>query len=203
MTKKAGRPKRYSTEEMKKLLMNFVEENPNSKITYVDLEKATGIGRNTWARNMKVEIQKINEPFPVSNSLEQEEKLLPLPNILELVKYHYSNQNKLFEILGHVNKSMQNLYIQAKRVQEIEQENQQLKLRVQILREENQNYQETVNGLKEEVKHYSQAYRNIAATSTYGDKGLKNVFQFKKGDKENEKKISANLTEQFNMFSSE
>ncbi|HDR4604160.1 MULTISPECIES: hypothetical protein [Bacillus] len=57
-----------------------------------------------------------------------------------------------------------------------------------------------IRELKQQITHYSQAYRNICASSTYGEKGIKNVLEFKTGIKENEEKIAADLSKQFKMF---
>ena len=197
LKKKAGKPKLYTTAQLETLLLKYIEENPKKNISYIELERQTGVGRNTWARNMKEKIEKLNRPITIADS---QNELLPLPNITELVKNNYSNQQKLIEVLHQVSNIVQKLYVQAKIVPELEKQLEELNLQLKISNEELKNSKDTIKSLQEQVNHYSQAYRDIAVTSSYPDTDLKNVFEFKKGDKKNEDKITADLKKQFEMF---
>ncbi|MEK3721973.1 hypothetical protein [Paenibacillus sp. FSL H8-0034] len=108
---KVGKPKKHTTELLDNLLLKYIEDNPNMAITFIELEKATGVGRNTWSRNMKEKIQKLNSP--IYTLVAQDDKILPLPNMTELVKNNYGNQHKLIQALQQVNNSIQSMYVQA------------------------------------------------------------------------------------------
>ncbi|KAF6569471.1 hypothetical protein JDW19_05835 [Paenibacillus polymyxa] len=196
MKNRVGKPKQYSIDQLDCLLLKYVENNPSATITYIDLERATGVGRNTWSRNMKEKIENLNRPPSI---LEKgNESSLPLPNMDELVKNNIGNQQKLIQALNQVNSIIQKLYVKAKSVHIFEQEiedlnNKIIKINEELIVEKNKL-------LREQVEHFSQAYRNIAVTSSYPDSELKNVFDFKKGDKKNKDKIMTDLIEQFDMF---
>lgn len=198
MKNKVGKPKKYTTTQLNELLLKYIEEHTNEKITYLALEKATGISRNTWARNMKEEIRKLNEPLPIVSNTGSE--VLPLPNIAELVQNNYHNQKKLIDALSQVNRSINNLYEKAKRAYNLEQENSNLIEEIKKLKFEGKQNEEIIKLLKEQVDFYSQQYRNIVATSTYKENGLKNLLEFKRGDSRNTEKITADLIKQFDMF---
>ncbi|MEK3721971.1 hypothetical protein [Paenibacillus sp. FSL H8-0034] len=92
------------------------------------------------------------------------------------------------------------LTIQAKQSVELKQENNILESKVQELMDKSKKDQQTIRLLQEQVKHFSQAYRDIAVTSSYPDSEMNNVFEFKKDDKKNQDKITADLIKQFDMF---
>ncbi|CCC86047.1 hypothetical protein PPM_3110 [Paenibacillus polymyxa M1] len=198
MKNRVGKPKQYSIDQLDCLLLKYVENNPSATITYIDLERTTGVGRNTWSRNMKEKIENLNRPPSI---LEKgNESSLPLPNMDELVKNNIGNQQKLIQALNQVNSIIQKLYVKAKSVHIFEQEIEDLNNKIIKINEE-LNVEKNKNKLlREQVEHFSQAYRNIAVTSSYPDSELKNVFDFKKGDKKNKDKIMTDLIEQFDMF---
>jgi vacuolar-type H+-ATPase subunit I/STV1 len=196
--KKAGKPKQHTIPHLETLLLKYIEDNPTKTITYIDLERQTGVGRNTWVRNMKGKIEALNRPLTIKDV--EHEQLLPLPNMAELVRTNYGNQQKLIQVLQHVNNSVQKLYVQAKSVPQLEQEIETLKLQLKSQNEELKKNKETIKLLQEQVSHFSQAYRDIAVTSSFPDSDLKNILEFKKGDRKNEDKIMADLIKQFKMF---
>jgi flagellar biosynthesis chaperone FliJ len=199
MTKsKVGKPKQYTTKHLETLLLKFIEDNPSRRITYIDLERETRVGRNTWARNMKDKIEVLNRPMTINDA--SQGQILPLPNISELVNNNYGNKQKLIEALLQVNSSVQKLYVQAKNVPHLEQEIENLTSQLKKLDEKSKNDKETIRSLKEQVDHFSQAYRDVAVMSSYPDSNMKNVLEFKKDDKKNENKIMADLIKQFEMF---
>ncbi|MFF2528823.1 hypothetical protein ACFVS2_07895 [Brevibacillus sp. NPDC058079] len=199
MTKnKVGRPKQHPLAHLENLLLKFIEEHPSRTITFIELERETGVGRNTWARNMKDRIEALNSPLPITEALQS--NLLPLPNMAELVQNNYANKQKLIEELHQVSSILQKLFVQARSVSQLEQEIKRLKMELKKINEQSKQDKETIRSLQEQVDHFSQAYRDIALTSSYPDSNLKNVFEFKKNDKNNEKKITADLINQFGMF---
>lgn len=200
MTKSnTGRPRTYSLEQLDAMLLQYVQQNPNIEVTFVGLEKATGISRNTWARNMRDKIEKINKPLPILPISDVPDNL-PLPNVAELVLNLYPNKDKLIEALYQVNKSLHKFYEQAKRAYQLENENEEMAELIKKLKLQAAVDKETIRSLKDQAEYYNQLYRNIVATSTYSSSGLKNVLEFKKGDPKNKDRISADLINQFEMF---
>lgn len=199
MTKNnVGRPKQYTINYLETLLLKYIEDNPSRTISYMDLERETGVGRNTWFRNMREKIEALNRPITITDAVEGQ--LLPLPNMAELVNNNYGNKQKLIEALLQVNNSLQKLYVQAKSIPQLKNEIEYLTIQLNKMNDESKKNKETIRSLQEQVNHYSKAYRDIAMKSSYPDSDLKNVFQFKKDDKKNEDKIMADLTRQFEMF---
>ncbi|QHV47532.1 hypothetical protein C1N66_31510 (plasmid) [Bacillus cereus] len=199
MKNKIGKPKKYSLQELQQHLLNYVQKHPNKTISYIGLERETGISRNTWSRNLKDEIAKLNEPIPFTTKIDFDTGI-PLPNIFDIVEKNYDNKAKLISSLTHLNACINSLYAIAKKERTFESENVEFKVKIkeleQMLREKDREIKE----LKQQVIHYSQAYRNICVSSTYGEKRLKNVLEFKTGSEKNEEKISADLSKQFKMF---
>jgi vacuolar-type H+-ATPase subunit I/STV1 len=196
--KTVGKPKQYTLAHLEGLLLKYIEDNPLKTITFIELQRQTGVGRNTWARNMKEKIEALNRPLTINGA--GNEQSLPLPNMAELVKSNYGNQQKLIQALQKVNSTIQKLYVQAKSVPQLEQEIEDLKNQLLGLNSESKKDKETIKLLQEQVKHFSQAYRDIAVTSSYPDSDLKNILEFKKGDRKNEDKITTDLIKQFEMF---
>ncbi|WP_257143171.1 hypothetical protein [Bacillus cereus] len=199
MKNKVGKPKKYLLQELRQHLLNYVQKHPNKTISYIGLERETGISRNTWSRNLKDEIAKLNEPIPFTTKINFDTGI-PLPNIFDIVEKNYDNKSKLISSLAHLNTCMNSLYAIAKKEQMFEAENVKFKIKIkeleQTLREKNLEIKE----LKQQVIHYSQAYRNICVSSTYELQGMKNILEFKTDSKKNEEKISADLSKQFKMF---
>ncbi|PEA54963.1 hypothetical protein CON64_09750 [Bacillus pseudomycoides] len=199
MKNKIGKPKKYSLQELRQHLLNYIQKHPNETISYIALERETGISRNTWSRNLKDEISRLNEPIPFTTKIDFDTGI-PLPNIFDIVEKNYDNKQKLISSLTHLNACINSLYAIAKKEQEFEKENSTLKTKIKELEEALHTKTHEIKELKQQVTHYSQAYRNICASSTYGEKGLKNVLEFKTDSKKNEEKISADLSKQFKMF---
>ncbi|MEI4617531.1 hypothetical protein [Bacillus cereus] len=199
MKNKVGKPKKYPLQELRQQLLNYVQKHPNKVISYIDLERETGISRNTWSRNLKDEIAKLNAPIPFTTKIDFDTGI-PLPNIFDIVEKNYDNKQKLISSLTHLNACINSLYAIAKKEQAFEMENTTLKIKIKELEQTLHEKECEIRELKQQITHYSQAYRNICASSTYREKGMKNVLEFKTGSKENEEKISADLSKQFKMF---
>lgn len=93
MKNKVGKPKKYSLQELRQQLLNYVQKHPNKVISYIDLERETGISRNTWSRNLKDEIAKLNAPIPFTTKIDFDTGI-PLPNIFDIVEKNYDNKQK-------------------------------------------------------------------------------------------------------------
>lgn len=199
MKNKIGKPKKYSLQELQQHLLNYVQKHPNKTISYVGLERETGISRNTWSRNLKDEIAKLNEPIPFTTKIDFDTGI-PLPNIFDIVEKNYDNKAKLISSLTHLNACINSLYAIAKKERTFESENVGFKVKIKELEQTLREKDREIKELKQQVIHYSQAYRNICVASTYGEKGLKNVLEFKTDSEKNEEKISADLSKQFKMF---
>lgn len=199
MKNKIGKPKKYSLQELQQHLLNYVQKHPNKIISYIGLERETGISRNTWSRNLKDEIAKLNEPIPFTTKIDFDTGI-PLPNIFDIVEKNYDNKAKLISSLTHLNACINSLYAIAKKERTFESENVGFKVKIKELEQTLREKDREIKELKQQVIHYSQAYRNICVSSTYGEKGLKNVLEFKTGSEKNEEKISADLSKQFKMF---
>ncbi|HDR4604161.1 MULTISPECIES: hypothetical protein [Bacillus] len=85
MKNKVGKPKTYSLQELQQHLLNYVQKHPNKVISYMDLERETGISRNTWSRNLKDEIARLNEPIPFTTKIDFDTGI-PLPNIFDIIE---------------------------------------------------------------------------------------------------------------------
>lgn len=107
-SKLKGRPQKISDEVLRKMLVEY-SSRYLGKVTYLGLERKTGIKRHVWSRRMSQEIKNLNEPL-ISHT--EDDNKLPLPNIELIVEQHFENKKKLVQALSHVNDVVQSLYDQ-------------------------------------------------------------------------------------------
>ncbi|MDE8674456.1 hypothetical protein [Priestia aryabhattai] len=108
ISKSKGRPQKVSDNELRKMLVEYSSDYLG-KVTYLGLERETGIKRHVWSRRMSKEIDRLNEPLI---SYTDNDDKLPLPNIELIVEQHFENKKHLVQALSHINDVVQALYDQ-------------------------------------------------------------------------------------------
>lgn len=188
MESKHGRPKVYSDQELKEMLTDFALNNAG-KVTFLGLEKSTGIKRHVWSRRMKREIDSLNDRILNidGDKLEQ----IPLPNIGDIVDKNWNNKERLVSELESINRYIQNLWDKAVQQEKSEQKIVELQQKVLDLTSE-------VSYLKEDRDYYKSELEKTIVENTYQHKQEENGMKNPMSDL---KKTSNKWKEQFpNLF---
>ncbi|ASJ54545.1 hypothetical protein BP422_13840 [Brevibacillus formosus] len=188
MKSSRGRPQAYTDQQLKEILLLFVSKN-KGKVSYLALEKETGIKRHVWARRLGKEIQKLNEP---KISIQSVGDHLPLPNVEELIEHYGQNKTGLIRALGHLNEVVQDFYYQ---VTQYRKDEEKYKQQLELLTEKDKEIDE----LKSQVQHYKQLYEQAFVQSAYPS--LREENQIKSNlislTKDKRKKLSTDFTNAF------
>lgn len=112
---KRGKPQQWTDEQLQKIAFEVKYKSSNGKLTALQLERETGIGRNTWSRRMKDFINQLNAPVHVP--LLKEGGIITIPTVDELFKNYGGNiiefKNEIAKLLNIIN----DLYTDAKQVE--------------------------------------------------------------------------------------
>lgn len=190
MSHRKGRPVEYSNQELKKILLAYSVKN-KGKISYLQLEKVTGIKRHVWARRLKEEINKLNQP--IMNKMETgNSDEIPLPNIEEIVERYADNKTGLIRVLGHLNEVIIDLYDQTR-------SSKQQSLQLQELKQSLKETERIISQLKNEMNYYKQLYEQAYVKSTYST--LRHENSLKENlisiNKNKERSLSTNIEKAF------
>ncbi|MDG0875562.1 hypothetical protein L3476_05070 [Paenibacillus thiaminolyticus] len=89
-----GRPSNYTDEQLKEMALDIKKKYKGQKLTYLLLEKETGIGRNTWSRRIPETIEKLNNPVPRSIGISERDDVY-FPNIEQIFDLYKNDKNKI------------------------------------------------------------------------------------------------------------
>ncbi|MEG2867898.1 MAG: hypothetical protein RR894_09130 [Terrisporobacter sp.] len=182
-----GRPCKITNEELSKILLDYASRN-QGKITYLQLEKETGIKRHVWARRMKSEIDSINNKA-INIDTSNFEKI-PLPNVVDIIEKYFGNKQKLIDEFLSYNDYIQSLWDKAIKLDNTELLKTELTYQIKELEKENKY-------LKDNADYYKKEYEKIVVESTYiskqDEKGIKDAIK----TDNNEKIISADWRKNF------
>lgn len=182
MKERKGRPATITDEQLKQLLMDYAINNHHKgKITYLALEKATGVKRHVWSRRMSSEIEKLNNSELAINGDKFEE--IPLPNVLDTIEKYFGNKEELIKAFVGYNDYIQSLWSKALSQQKTEDKVIKLEKSIEELQEE-------IKYLKENRDYYKSEYEKLSVESTYAhkrdEKKIDNVINI-----DNKEKISS------------
>lgn len=173
---KGGRPKKYETEVLMKLIYKYIHEKNPSNITITDLVKYSGLPIQAWRFNKDIvkEISNINnsiEKISYNISADDVNKLLSISSAEEFVDTNYKNKSKLIRVFQDLIELYQFSANEALKVKELEKENQVLSKEIKVLKED-------INYYKEEMKKMAVQSTNVLERK---EKNLKdNVLDIKK-----------------------
>ncbi|MBT2641287.1 hypothetical protein J7I80_03465 [Bacillus sp. ISL-41] len=167
MINKKGRPQRYSKEELLEILTNYALNNIG-KITFLNLEKETGIHRHIWSRRMSEQINELNQSY---SSLDAESfEAIPLPNIIDTVNKYWENKKAMINALNEYNTYIQALWEKAVAFEKASQKEREL---LQLLEEKDKE----IRFLKDNRDFYKNEYQKISIESTYDHKQKENNIE--------------------------
>jgi hypothetical protein len=150
--KKAGRPSKYTSEELIKLIDVYYVKILGKKISISDLEKEYNIPRHIWRDNKVTytHIKELNElPILVEN---KSKEITLLPSISELVNSNYGSKSRLIAAFKHYDELLHDLLRKAILAEECQIENDKLKEEISVLKEELRECKERADELYERLK---------------------------------------------------
>ncbi|EFV74595.1 hypothetical protein MKY20_24755 [Cytobacillus sp. FSL W8-0315] len=154
-----GRPSNYSDEQLKELALEIKNKFKGKKLTYLFLEKETGIGRNTWSRRISETIEELNKPIARSIGLSDSDDVY-FPNIEQIFEIYKNDKNKIINELLFIETAFYDLYNEAINLKE---ELNRRKVHSEELRKKN----DDIRLLREQVKHYEQLYNQLMVSSAF------------------------------------
>lgn len=186
-----GRPSNYSDEQLKEMALRIKNKFKGQKLTYLLLEKETGIGRNTWSRRIPETIDELNKPISRSIGLAESDDVY-FPNIEQIFEVYKNDKNKIINELHFIESTFIEIYKEAKSLKEElnrrKDDSEELKLK-----------NDEIRLLRDQVKHYEQLYNQNMVSSTFPHlqpqhQAKDNLIQF---DKNNGKHASLENLEGF------
>lgn len=144
---KGGRPKKYSTEKLLKILNNYIIEKSPPKITISALVEYSGLPIQAWRFNEEItnEIKKSNnrlEKISFNISADDINKLLSISSAEDFINTNYKNKAKLIKIFQDLIELYQFSANEALKVKDVNKENQILKSQIKTLRQDVDYYKE-------------------------------------------------------------
>lgn len=150
---------KYSDTELNSKLLEYFTDNPGKKITFLGLEKATGISRFVWKRRMAAEIAKLNnrsqDNVNYSGSLE-------IANVAQTIKRLIGERKhkELDQYLRSVNIAVQNVISKALNYDKLEQ-------KLERITKENEEKDKTIAVLKEAIAVANKTHFSSAIKTRY------------------------------------
>jgi len=176
LSKKRGVESQYTDAQLRELALKVKNELKGQKLTYMELERRTGIGRNTWSRRIKDTIKELNTPPSRAFEITDKDEIY-FPNIQLLFEIYGNNKKKIISELLQFEREFIEFFKQAKKYKEELERLEKFKVE---LEEKNQK----IKNLKEKSDHYELLYKNVMVSSTFShlreDLGIhNNLINFK------------------------
>lgn len=155
---KPGKPKQWTDEQLQKIALEVKYKFPNGKLTALQLERETGIGRNTWSRRMKQFINQLNAPVHVPSL--KEGGIITIPTVDELFENYADNTIELKNEIAKLINIINDLYNDAKQVET-------LKANITKLQMDLDTTKEKLKQSNEQKIHFETLYNQIVAESYF------------------------------------
>ncbi|MFS0559062.1 hypothetical protein [Brevibacillus sp. 179-C9.3 HS] len=172
--KKRGRPREIDDKKLKEIALKIKGKIKGQKLTFLLLEKETGIGRQTWSRRIADYIEEINRP--INREFSESAGDVYFPNIEDIMSRNHNNKSRIIEELYEFEIMFRNMHKELSKLREIKKELSKLTTAFESQKDEL---------LKERSKslHYEGLYKKIMASSSYShvreELGLKsNLIEF-------------------------
>lgn len=155
---KRGKPQQWTDKQLQEIALEVKYRLPNGKLTALQLEKETGIGRNTWSRRMKDFINQLNTPIYLPSL--KEGGIITIPTVDELFENYGDNTIELKNEIAKLFNIINDLYVDAKQVES-------LKANVTKLQNELDDIKEKLKQSTEQKLHFETLYNQIVAESYF------------------------------------
>ncbi|WP_147533380.1 hypothetical protein [Bacillus marasmi] len=181
--KKVGAPSKFSDKKLEEILIEFMKQNPITKLNPSQLEKQTGVGRQIWRRKMGEKIEKLKNTVQADFGGRGGKEYIPIPNPSEIVDTHWNNKKEMIASFQMYEETIQKFYEDAKAYHEKKEEVVKLKKKISELQEELRIAYSDVEFYKQQLKEVSILSKSPTQREQHK---LKNVLDLK--EKSNEKK---------------
>ncbi len=165
---KRGRPVTITDYELKQIAIDVKGKLKGQKLTFLQLEKQTGIGRHIWKRRMSDIILDLNKP--VHRDLNQETDDIYFPNIEELFEKYRNNKSKIISELLFFQSMFQDLYSQLTNFKK----ERETWVKIKDLLEKQS---EEIKLLRKQLKHYEELYKSLVVSSAFSHLREKNAIK--------------------------
>lgn len=156
--KQRGRPRDVDDRKLKEIALKIKAKFKGQKLTFLLLEKETGIGRQTWSRRIADYIEEINKPIIRPSSAISDD--IYFPNIEEIFTKNNNNKSKIINELHEFELMFRNMHkeLSILRVGKKELEH--------ILKAFEKQRDELIQ-VRNKAMHYEFLYKKVMASSAY------------------------------------
>ncbi|URJ39959.1 hypothetical protein [Paenibacillus polymyxa] len=158
MKNNKGRPKTVEDQKLKEIALQIKTKHKGQKLSFLMLEKETGISRNTWRRRISDYIQELNTP--IMQSTEQADVDIYFPDIEEIFSSNNNSKEKIAQELHAIIETLRSLYLENKELKRNAKDISKLETTVQ-----KQKFQ--LDKLKHQVLHYENLYKTLVVSSAF------------------------------------
>lgn len=148
----------WSNDDLKQIALKIKYQQPNRKLTWLLLEKESGIGRNTWSRRMKEFINHLNSPAHIPAL--DESGIVTIPSVDELFLKYGSNTIELKNEITKLINIISDLYAEAKQLAILKEKLPKMQLEIDQLKND-------LTNLTYQKVHYETLYNQIVAESYF------------------------------------
>lgn len=178
--RKPGKPENYSKKQLKELLFEYRKKNKGT-ISFLGLEKETGISRKTWKRRMGEVIEELNQIVTLQKVTINDAEL-PLPNIDLIFDKFSNNPQGLRDALFHLNEVISKIYNDNINLQKTLEEKNKIE---KALTKKVEKLEKDNNKLSNEVAHYEKMIIESMNPSMRKRMGIKNnLIEINKDNRE-------------------
>ncbi|WP_340015781.1 hypothetical protein [Paenibacillus sp. FSL K6-1318] len=179
-----GRPSNYTDKQLKEIALDIKKKYKGKKLTYLLLEKETGIGRNTWSRRIPDTLETLNTPVRMPIGISERDDVY-FPNIEQIFDFYKNDKNKIINEFYFIEKAFYELHSKVNNLEEELNRRKDYSAELKMKNDE-------VRLLRSQVRHYEQLYNQQMISSTFSHIQLpnqmkENLLQF---DKNNKKHMS-------------
>ncbi|MDN4089441.1 hypothetical protein [Paenibacillus polymyxa] len=158
MKNNKGRPKTVGDQTLKEMALQIKTKHKGQKLSFLMLEKETGISRNTWKRRISDYIQELNTP--IMQSTDQADVDIYFPDIEEIFSSNNNSKEKIVQELHAIIETLRSLYLENKELKRNAKDISKLETTVQ--KQKNQ-----LDKLKHQVLHYENVYKTLVVSSAF------------------------------------
>lgn len=174
--KKVGRPSKYEYETLKKILLQFANENLEGEITISKLVKYSGLPIQAWRFNkdIKKDIERLNAMTTLSYDDVVD---LGLPSAEDIVNRHYKNRDRLTKAVSDLIEICQTSYGEILKLRKVEEELGKVKGDLEIYKAKSEKFEKEMEYYKNEMMKLTLKTTNALGRSEIGAE--KNVIDLK------------------------
>lgn len=154
-----GRKSEFTDDELKRQAVQVQNDLKGAQLTFLQLERSTGIGRNTWKRRIGDYIKELNRPVNRPFEITEGDEVY-LPNLESIVDANWNKKDILINELYRFETMFHDLY------DEVLELRQKIKMYDEKTKENN-DLKIEIEKQKKRAAHYEQLYKQVTISSAY------------------------------------